>query len=82
MKIQDSKFDTYTETLVTGETCGSPIVMAINPISKDGRIILRWEKDQPRDLDINMISNKVSSTSCFNCEKVKVVGVNDKFDSV
>ena len=59
MKIQDSKFDTYTETLVTGETCGSPIVMAINPISKDGRIILRWEKDQPRDLDINMVSNKV-----------------------
>jgi len=66
LTIQDSKFDTYTETLVTGETCGSPIVMAINPISKDGRIILRWEKDQPRDLDINMVSNKGCRLTYFS----------------
>ena len=60
VKIQKHFYDDNTENMVVGDSCGSPIDIPLNPQSIDGRIVLTWSSDSPKDLDIYMPSNQVS----------------------
>ena len=56
IKVQKPFYDDNTERIVVGGSCGSPIDIPLNPRSTDGRIVLTWASDSPRDLDLHMRS--------------------------
>ena len=58
IKLEKQFFDSNTDNIIVGDSCGSPIDMPLNPQSIDGRIVLTWSSDSPKDLDINMPSNQ------------------------
>ena len=59
VKIQKQFYDDNNDAIVVGDSCGSPIDMPMNPQSIDGRIVLTWSSDAPKDLDVYMPSNQV-----------------------
>ena len=78
--LQRQFYDVNHDSIIVGDSCGSPIDMPLNPQSIDGRIVLTWSSDAPRDLDINLPSNQ-------NCDiryNNKVCGENtlDKDNTV
>jgi len=58
VKLEKQFYDANNDNIIVGDSCGSPIDMPLNPQSIDGRIVLTWSSDSPKDLDINMPSNK------------------------
>merc|ERR1712038_1209536 len=58
VKIQKQFYDDNNDAIVVGDSCGSPIDMPMNPQSIDGRIVLTWSSDAPKDLDVYMPSNQ------------------------
>ena len=60
IKLEKQFYDPNNDNIIVGDSCGSPIDMPLNPQSIDGRIVLTWSSDSPKDLDIYMPSNQVS----------------------
>ena len=58
VKLEKQFYDANNDNIIVGDSCGSPIDMPLNPQSIDGRIVLTWSSDSPKDLDINMPSNQ------------------------
>ena len=58
IKLEKQFFDSNTDNIIVGDSCGSPIDMPLNPQSIDGRIVLTWSSDSPKDLDLYMPSNQ------------------------
>ena len=57
VKVEKESFDEKTEDIpIEEESCGSVIDIALNPKSSDGRIVLTWYSNSPRDLDLHMTS--------------------------
>ena len=54
VKIEKQYYDDNTENLIVGNSCGSPIDIPLNPIERDGRIVLTWGEDSPKDLDFHL----------------------------
>ena len=54
VKVEKQFYDDNTENLIVGDSCGSPIDIPLNPIERDGRIVLTWGRDSPKDLDFHL----------------------------
>jgi len=68
MKIVVSKegFDDQeiAEVPIKGDWCEQSVLIALNPKSKDGRIILAWDKNVPTDIDLYLIEFAQKQIDC------------------
>ena len=58
IKVEKQFYDNRNDAITVGDSCGSPIDIPLNPKSIDGRIVLTWSGDSPKDLDLHMPSNQ------------------------
>ena len=58
IKVEKQFYDNRNDAITVGDSCGSPIDIPLNPKSIDGRIVLTWSGDSPKDLDLYMPSNQ------------------------
>jgi len=84
LKVEKEGYDERDDNIQISDLCPPSIQIPLNPTSNDGRIVMSWFSDEPRDLDLHMSSETChifySSKTCGN-ESNTTMTTYDEYDN-
>jgi len=66
LSVDKPDYDTFRDDIFVNDHCGSNISVALNPKSSYGRVVLTWNSDVLRDLDLHVHDSNGDGAGTYN----------------